>query len=70
MQFVELFVAACLRCLKNKSTKLWYNLEAVFLLAELPLLVGMSQYYVAHLREDVGGEIERQRGGCLKLFVD
>ena len=32
--------------------------------------VGMSQYSVAHLRKDVGGEIERQRGGCPKLLAD
>ena len=33
-------------------------------------LVGMSQSSVAHLRKDVGGEIERQRGGCAKLLAN
>ena len=33
-------------------------------------LVGMSQSYVVHLRKDVGGEIERQRGGRPKLLAD
>jgi len=33
-------------------------------------LVGMSQFYVAHLREDVEGKIERQRQGCPKLLAD
>ena len=33
-------------------------------------LVGMSQFFVAHMRKDVGGEIERQRGGCPKLIID
>jgi hypothetical protein len=33
-------------------------------------LVGMSQFSVAHLRKDVRGEIERQRGGCPKLLAD
>ena len=37
VQFVESFVAVWLRCLKNISTKLWCILEAVFLLAKLPL---------------------------------
>ena len=30
VQFVESFVALCLCCLKNRSTKLWCNLEVVF----------------------------------------
>jgi hypothetical protein len=30
----------------------------------------MSQFSIAYLRKDVGGEIERQRGGCSKLLAD
>ena len=33
-------------------------------------LVGMSQSFVARLRKDVGGEIERQRGGHLELLAN
>ena len=33
-------------------------------------LVGMSQSSIAHLKKDVGGEIERQRGGRPKLLAD
>ena len=31
---------------------------------------GMSQSSVAHLRKDIGGEIERQWGGCPKLLAN
>ena len=31
---------------------------------------GMSHSFVAHMRKDVGGKIERQRGGRPKLLVD
>ena len=37
---------------------------------KVPALVGMSQSFVAHLRKDVGGEIERQKGGRPKLLVN
>ncbi len=33
-------------------------------------LVGMSQYSVVHMRNDVGNNIERLRGGCLKFLAD
>ena len=33
-------------------------------------LVGMNQSSIAHLRKDVGGKIERQRGGRPMLLVD
>ena len=33
-------------------------------------LVGMSQYFVAHLRKDVGDEIERQRIWRPRLLTD
>ena len=32
-------------------------------------LVGMSQSFVAHMRKDVGGEIESQRGAHPKCLV-
>ena len=34
------------------------------------VLVGMSQSFVAHLRKDVEGEIERQRKRCPKLLAN
>ena len=64
---MESFVAICLHCLKNKSTKLWCNLEAVFPLAVVDL-VGMYQSSIAHLRKDIGGKIERQREGRPKFL--
>ena len=30
----------------------------------------MNQFFVAHLRKDVGGKIERQRGGHPKLLAN
>ena len=66
MQFVQSFVVVCLRCLKNKSTKLWCNLEGGVSTRKVTALVGMSQSHVTHMRNDVLGEIERQRGGRSK----
>ena len=36
---------------------------------KIAALMGMSQSFVVHLRKDVGGEIERQRGGRPKLLA-
>ena len=30
--------------------------------------LGMSQSSVAHLRREISGDIEKQRGGCLKFL--
>ena len=71
VQFVKLFAVVCLRCLKNKSTKVWYNLyRSNDFARKVAALVGMSQFSIAHLRKDVGAEIKRQRGGHPKLLVD
>ena len=42
----------------------------MFLFWKIVALVGMNQSPIAHPRKDVGGEIERQRGGRSKPFVD
>ena len=57
-----------------RSTKLWCNLEAVFysqtFTRKFAALMSMSQFHEANLREDVEGEIERQKGGHPKLFAN
>ena len=37
---------------------------------KISALVGMSQFLVMHMRKDVGGKIERQRGGHPKLLAE
>ena len=37
---------------------------------KIATLVGMSQSFVVHVRKDVGGEIEKQRGGRPKFLAN
>ena len=41
------------------------QLRSGLFILKVAALVGMSQSYVAHMRKDIGGELERRRGGCL-----
>ena len=41
----------------------------MFIAHKVTALVGINQSYIAHLRNDGGGEIERQRGRHPKFFA-
>jgi hypothetical protein len=48
----------------------WVQLRSNTSTRKFVVLMGMSQSFVAHMRKDVGGKIEGQRGGCRKLLAN